>query len=54
MEDLDELIEKTLKDKYPLYYKLLIYKIDGLSNADIQELLNDEFDTISLVSTSVA
>ena len=44
MEDLDELIEKTLKDEYPLYYKLLIYKIDGLANADIQELLHDEFD----------
>ena len=44
MEDLDNLIEKTLKDEYPLYYKLLIYKIDGLSNADIQELLQDEFE----------
>ena len=43
MEDLDALVEKTLRDKYPLYYKLLIYKIDGLSNADIQEMLNDEF-----------
>ena len=44
MEDLDNLIESTLKDEYPLYYKLLIYKIDGLSNADIQELLQDEFE----------
>ena len=44
MEDLDALVEKTLRDKYPLYYKLLIYKIDGLSNADIQELLQDEFE----------
>ena len=24
MEDLDNLIERTLKDKYPLYYDLLI------------------------------
>lgn len=39
MEDLDVLIEKTLKDKYPLYYDLLIYKIDGRSNADIQAQL---------------
>ena len=45
MEDLDILIDKTLKDKYPLYYKLLIYKIDGRSNVEIQELLRDEFDT---------
>ena len=39
MEDLDSLIERTLREAYPLYYDLLIYKIDGLSNADIQNLL---------------
>ena len=44
MQDLDNLVEKTLRDKYPLYYKLLIYKIDGKSNAEIQKLLADEFD----------
>lgn len=43
MEDLDVLIEKTLRDNYPLYYKLLIYKIDGKQNAEIQELLDQEF-----------
>ena len=43
MEDLDELVDSTLKEKYPLYYKLVIYKIDGKSNAEIQELLKDEF-----------
>lgn len=43
MEDLDNLIEKTLRDEYPLYYKLLIYKIDGKQNAEIQQLLDDEF-----------
>lgn len=43
MEDLDVLVDDTLKNKYPLYYKLLIYKIDGRSNAEIQEALNDEF-----------
>ena len=43
MQDLDNLVDATLKDEYPLYYKLLIYKIDGKSNAEIQELLNDEF-----------
>ena len=36
MEDLDALVEKTFKDKYPLYYDLLIYKIDGKSNLEIQ------------------
>ena len=39
MWDLDNLIEKTLKDKYPLYYSLMIYKIDGRSNLQIQKLL---------------
>ena len=36
MEDLDNLIEKTLKDKHPLYYDLVIGKIDGKSNLEIQ------------------
>ena len=39
MEDLDTLIEKTLKEKYPLYYDLMIYKIDGKQNIEIQKLL---------------
>lgn len=42
MEDLDTLIDKTLKDKYPLYYDLLIYKIDGKQNIEIQKLLNEK------------
>ena len=44
MQDLDNLVEKTLRDDYPLYYKLLIYKIDGKSNAEIQALLEQEFN----------
>jgi hypothetical protein len=43
MMDLENLIEETLKDKYPLYYDLLIYKIDGKSNADIQFLLEQDY-----------
>lgn len=39
MMDFDNLIDNTLKDKYPLYYDLVIYKIDGRQNAEIQELL---------------
>ena len=39
MEDLDNLIEKTLRDNYPVYYDLLIYKIDGMQNVDIQKEL---------------
>lgn len=43
MQDLDNLIDRTLKDKYPLYYDLLIYKIDGKQNAEIQELLDKDW-----------
>lgn len=39
MEDLDNLIEDALRDKYPLYYDLLILKIDGETNSDIQAQL---------------
>lgn len=45
MEDLDRLVDDTLEKEYPLYYKLVIYKIDGKSNAEIQELLKNEFGT---------
>jgi hypothetical protein len=40
MEDLDNLIEKNIKEQFPLYYDLIIYKIDGKSNAEIQTLLS--------------
>jgi hypothetical protein len=43
MEDFDNLTDAALKDKHPLYYQLLIYKIDGKTNAEIQSLLFDEF-----------
>jgi hypothetical protein len=39
MADLDNLVEKTLKNKYPLYYDLVVMKIDGKSNLEIQEEL---------------
>ena len=39
MKDLDDAVDRTLKDKYPVYYDLLIYKIDGKSNLQIQQQL---------------
>lgn len=42
MEDLDRLVDRTLKDNYPVYYSLLIYKIDGKQNIEIQELLKKQ------------
>lgn len=52
--DLENLIDRTLKDKYPLYYKLLIYKIDGRTNLEIQSLLFEEFgikNTVEYISS---
>lgn len=42
MEDLDNLIESTLREAHPLYYDLVIYKIDGKSNLEIQQLLFED------------
>lgn len=43
MEDLDNLVDRTLKNDYPLYYDLLIYKIDGKQNIEIQSLLQEKY-----------
>lgn len=42
MEDFDALISKALKD-YPLYYRLVEYKIDAMQNQEIQIRLQTEF-----------
>lgn len=40
---LQDTIDRALKEKEPLYYKLMMYKIDGKQNAEIQNLLYQEF-----------
>lgn len=42
MIDFDNLVDKTLQEKYPLYYDLVIYKIDGKQNQEIQSLLEQK------------
>lgn len=42
MFDLDTVVDKALKDKFPLYYDLVIYKIDGKQNQEIQALLYEK------------
>lgn len=42
MIDFDNLTDNALKDKYPLYYDLMVYKIDGKTNQEIQELLYEK------------
>ena len=43
MQDLDNLIEAALAENYPMYYDLLIYKIDGKHNTEIQDLLEIDY-----------
>lgn len=44
MQSFDKVVDQALEKKFPLYYKLLIYKIDGKSNLQIQSLLQQEFN----------
>jgi hypothetical protein len=42
MLDFDDVSDRALKD-YPLYEKIVQYKIDGLQNIDIQQKIEEEF-----------
>ena len=41
--DLENLVEDTLLEKYPLLYDIVIWKIDGLTNEDIQEEVDRKY-----------
>lgn len=43
MQDLDNLADRALEQDYPLLYDLMIYKIDGLSNLQISQRLNQTY-----------
>ena len=43
MQDLDDLTDYALKEEYPLYYDLMVYKIDGKSNLQIQSILQHDY-----------
>ncbi len=43
MWDLDTLVRETLEKDYPLYYKIVLYKIEDYQNVEIQALLEQEF-----------
>ena len=45
MKDLEDAADAALKDKYPMYYDLMIFKIDGKSNQEIQRLLKEKYNT---------
>ena len=42
MHDIDVISDKALKD-YPLYERIVEYKIDGMQNIDIQMAIQEEF-----------
>lgn len=41
--DLENLIEKNIKNQYPIFYDIIIYKIDGVQNAEIQKLILEKY-----------
>lgn len=43
IQDLENLIDKTLKTDYPMYFDLIVYKIDGKTNEEIQALLEADY-----------
>ena len=43
MEDFDTIVDKALKKKHPMFYDIVIYKIDGLSNKEISNELNKKY-----------
>ena len=44
MENLDNLLERALKEDYPILYDIVIYKIDGLQNKDIAARIKQDYD----------
>lgn len=44
MENLDNLLERALKEDYPILYDIMIYKIDGLQNKDIAARIKRDYD----------
>lgn len=45
IQALEEITDKALKE-YPIHHRILEYKIDGKSNAEIRTLIKEEFDTL--------
>lgn len=44
MEDFDILVEAAIGNKYPIYQWIIIHKIDGRTNLEIQEVLAEQYD----------
>lgn len=46
MQDLDDLIDKTIKKNNPIFYDILVYKIDGLTNKAVLEKIRKNHDVV--------
>lgn len=44
MMDLEKLIDEVIKEKYPILFEILVAKIDGLKNTDIQSLIKEKYN----------
>lgn len=42
MKDLEEVIEGSLRDEFPMYYDIIIHKLDGRSNVEIRDMLEEK------------
>lgn len=42
--DLEDLATTAIEEKYPEFFDLLVWKIDGLTNDEIQELMREKYD----------
>ena len=45
MKDLEDAIDRIIKDKYPMYFDIIVDKIDGMQNIDIQNHLFTKYGT---------
>ena len=45
LNDLERAIDGALKEEFPMYYDILMYKIDGRSNTDISKMLEEKHNT---------
>ena len=44
MKDLEDVVDGCLKNQYPMYYDIIVWKVDGKSNQEIQTLLKDKYN----------
>ena len=44
LKDLEDIIENSLRLEYPMYYDIMVWKIDGKSNQEVQTLLQEQYD----------